>query len=240
MAIILTTPNGVEALDTGDVEFSNDLHIFKLQIRSSDDLGNALADDAIPVINEITIQTIIEKIFQKAYIDNIPISRIDKESIIIDKINSTDGNSDLEIFFNNKENTQAYVVGTTEKRNSTIQFFIDLQKLTDNYFLIAFDDNSFENNVGFGIEKDGLFPLCTMIDYVTTPMKQFFSYDEYMERNPIIDEKIQKTFELILENRPNNEEPVDLTGVFKHPDFKDVVAEYIKEIDEYITKQENA
>jgi len=230
MSIVMPTDQGIEAVDVGKVEFSKERTVFKLKINDTvEESENQEQVDGMDISK--LANTLIDK-----FSPWIPLICIDNESIIIDKIDSEDGNSDLQVNFNNRENAHAYVTGTYAQKMATVEFFVEVQKTLNDHYLIVVDDDNFPGNIGFGITSLGLYPLITWSDTIKDEMKRFISFEQYKNNDPIINDYIKEVIDLLVAER-GSEAPPYILEIYEHPEYRLITAEYKKKMEELEEKE---
>jgi len=202
MALISKIKNNpqynAKILNVGKVEFSKQPTIFKIRINNIDYVNDQYFKYELTKEHKVYINSLEKNIIKKY--SSIPIKSCNSESIIINKIDSKNGNSNLMLDFNDDEDLHAFVVGTIKKKLETIEFFIELQQIFEDYFLIVLDDDSFENNIGFDITEKGLYPLTNHQEVIGGNRLKYISFEQYKNRDNIINKYIKEKISIPVKN----------------------------------------
>lgn len=146
----------------------------------------------------------------------IPIACFDNDKLEIDPIHDQYcGCYDLVIHFKDTNPIEFFATNSSEIKNFAIQMFSEIQKITNNSYIFFIEDLKYENNTGFFIEKEGLFPCITNLDTWIKPsynkFKQYIDLQDYLfDNKEKVSESIKKTTASLINHRGDQPDDFEL------------------------------
>jgi len=212
MAVIDQTEEGIEALDVGKVENAVKPFPLNFQIR----LKRALTEPQKDKIDKL-VQKLLDdhgdKIFLHSYGD---------EEVEFSKVDNENGQSSIRFYFTNTTITESLVVGSHERLRIMTEFILELQKRTNNAYVIWIEDERFSENTGFGMDKKGVYPTVTMNNCPSDKRRKYISVEDYLTEN-------KKEISSKIKDAAADPEPDPHPWIFEpfnHPKYPELVRKH--------------
>lgn len=227
MCRIDQTDRGMEALEPGGVEYAQPENQHVFQVRLEEVLTEEQSDKVEEVVQDLIA----------VHGDLIPLEGFGDTKITLGMVDDPEGQSDLHIFFEDTTTTEALVTGHKDRRDIFVEFFKSLQEATDNKYTIFFEDITIPNNpcIGFGIQKEGLFPIIKYNHVPKDENKVFIDPADYFA--------LTKGFAKLVKEADGKQEDNPQPWIFEpyqHEQYHQLVAEHKKKMEQEALEADEA